>query len=68
VALVFARRGIGMFVAAGARRRLLTQRREQFAEHYVVPLVAEASRLGIAAGELTEMIREAARIQEDLKL
>jgi GntR family transcriptional regulator len=26
------RRGIGMFVAAGARERLLTQRRKDFAE------------------------------------
>src|SRR5580698_11030468 len=29
------RRGIGMFVAVGARRRLLAQRRERFAAHYV---------------------------------
>ncbi len=38
------RRGIGMFVAAGARMRLLAERRKQFAERYVRPLVAEASR------------------------
>ena len=52
------RRGIGMFVAAGARVRLLTERRKRFAERYVEPLVAEASRLGIDADELVALIRE----------
>ena len=46
------RRGIGMFVAAGARRRLLAQRRERFAAQYVEPLVTEAARLGIGTDEL----------------
>ena len=31
------RRGIGMFVATGARRRLLAQRRQRFAAQYVEP-------------------------------
>jgi GntR family transcriptional regulator len=52
------RRGIGMFVAAGARARLLDERRKRFAERYVEPLVAEADRLGIGADELAAMIRE----------
>ena len=52
------RRGIGMFVAAGARERLLGARRKQFAEQYVEPLVTEASRLGIDADELIALIRE----------
>ena len=51
------RRGIGMFVAAGARTRLLAERRRQFAERYVGPLVAEAGRLGIDADELVALIR-----------
>ena len=52
------RRGIGMFVAAGARGRLLAERRKRFAERYVEPLVAEASRLGIDTNELVALIRE----------
>ena len=51
------RRGIGMFVAAGARMRLLAERRKQFAERYVGPLVAEAGQLGIEADELVGLIR-----------
>jgi GntR family transcriptional regulator len=57
------RRGIGMFVAAGARERLLGARRNTFAERYVVPLVAEASRLGIDADELVALIRESSHAQ-----
>jgi GntR family transcriptional regulator len=56
--LVEKRRGIGMFVAVGARARLLAERRKQFAERYVEPLVAEATRLGIGADELVALIRE----------
>jgi GntR family transcriptional regulator len=51
-------RGIGMFVAAGARRRLLDDRRKRFAERHVDPLVAEAGRLGIDADELIELIQK----------
>ena len=58
------RRGIGMFVAAGARQRLLDQRRRQFSEHDVEPMVTEATRLGIGTGELVELIREAGRARE----
>ncbi len=57
------RRGIGMFVAAGARTRLLAERRKRFAERYVQPLVAEAGRLGIDADELVTLIRESSHGQ-----
>jgi DNA-binding transcriptional regulator YhcF (GntR family) len=57
-------RGIGMFVAAGARQRLLEQRRRQFTERYIEPMVAEAARLGIAADELVGLIREAGYARE----
>lgn len=52
------RRGIGMFVADGARQRLLGQRREQFAERYVRPMLSEAARLGIDSSELLVLIKE----------
>ena len=52
------RRGIGMFVASGARRRLLGQRRERFAAHYVEPLVTEAARLGIDTDDLIALVRQ----------
>ena len=57
------RRGIGMFVADGARRRLLERRRRRFAERYVEPMVAEASRLGIGPDELVALVRESSDVQ-----
>jgi GntR family transcriptional regulator len=52
------RRGIGMFVAAGAREQLMAARRKLFAEQYVDPMVAEAGRLGIDSDTLVSLIRE----------
>jgi DNA-binding transcriptional regulator YhcF (GntR family) len=52
------RRGIGMFVASGARKRLLGQRREQFVERFVRPMLTEATRLGIADEELAVLLKE----------
>ena len=62
------RRGIGMFVAGGARERLLNARRKRFAERYVQPLVAEASRLGIDHEALMTMVRESGHAQEGIKV
>jgi GntR family transcriptional regulator len=53
------RRGIGMFVAAGARDRLLADRRKRFAEEYVDRMVIEARRLGIDDDTLIAMVRDA---------
>lgn len=54
------RRGIGMFVAAGARQRLLGARRTRFTERYIEPMVAEANRLGIDADALLGLVRDSA--------
>lgn len=52
------RRGIGMFVADGARELLLTERRSTFAERYLDPLIAEARTLGLDAGDLARLLHE----------
>ena len=62
------RRGIGMFVAPGARTRLLAERRQRFAERYVEPLVAEAGRLGIDSDELVTLIRESGCAQRGTRV
>ncbi len=54
--ILYKRRGVGMFVAGGARNRLRERRRESFAEQYVRPLLAEADKLGIERDEITKMI------------
>jgi GntR family transcriptional regulator len=55
------RRGIGMFVADGARKRLLARRRAEFAERYIEPMLAEAARLGIDDGELIDLISQSSK-------
>jgi DNA-binding transcriptional regulator YhcF (GntR family) len=54
--ILYKRRGIGMFVSSGARAKLRSRRREQFAGRYLGPLLVEAQKLGLNATELKEMI------------
>ncbi|PVE17888.1 MULTISPECIES: GntR family transcriptional regulator [unclassified Arthrobacter] len=55
--ILYKQRGIGMFVATGARAALLQRRRDQFFDQYVRPLAVEARKLGISPSELAEMVR-----------
>lgn len=50
------RRGIGMFVAPGARERLREARTREFAERHVAPMVRAAIELDIPADGLREAI------------
>ena len=56
--VLYKRRGIGMFVATGAREQLRKRRRSEFAQQYVVPLLTEAEKLGISGTEISAMIDE----------
>jgi GntR family transcriptional regulator len=56
--VLYKKRGIGMFVTAGARDALIAQRRDRFHSEYVGPLVAEAAKLGISPAQLTAMIEK----------
>jgi GntR family transcriptional regulator len=58
------RRGIGMFVASGARATLLARRRAGFTDRYVEPLLTEATRLGIGSDELIALIKECSNERE----
>lgn len=54
--ILYKKRGIGMFVTTGAREQLLRRRREQFENAFVVPLLREATKLGVSPAELRAMI------------
>lgn len=54
--VLYKKRGIGMFVAVGAREVLRAQRREEFRKQYMQPLLREATVLDITTGELHSMI------------
>jgi GntR family transcriptional regulator len=54
--ILYKKRGIGMFVCAGAKEVLLTQRKEEFYNRFIVPLKKEAQHLGITVNELKELL------------
>ncbi|MDG0794324.1 GntR family transcriptional regulator [Cohnella ginsengisoli] len=56
--ILYKKRGIGMFVAAGAKASLVEKRKEQFFEQYVVTMMREAEKLGITQDQLADMVRK----------
>jgi GntR family transcriptional regulator len=54
--ILYKRRGLGMFVAAGAREKVLDKRKEAFFSHYVLPLILEAKKLDVTREEIVKMI------------
>lgn len=55
--ILFKKRGIGMFVADGAKKQLMGQRKEAFVANYVTGLLQEAKKLGISQAEIIDLIK-----------
>lgn len=55
--ILYKKRGVGMFVAKGAREKLMDKRRAVFYEKYVELLVREAKQLHIEEAEVVEWIK-----------
>lgn len=56
--ILYKKRGIGMFVAEGAKAQIINKRKEAFYENYVKSLLEEAKSLGISSDELVAMIKD----------
>ncbi len=56
--ILYKKRGIGMFVATGAKAQIRARRKEEFYEHYLQAILQEALHLGISKDELIEMIQQ----------
>lgn len=54
--ILYKKRGIGMFVATGAKKKITMKRKEHFFNDYVKNLLSEADSLGITKKELIAMI------------
>jgi DNA-binding transcriptional regulator YhcF (GntR family) len=54
--VVYKQRGIGMFIATGAKEQILSKRRQAFSRVYIEPLLTEAERLGIHPDEICSLI------------
>jgi DNA-binding transcriptional regulator YhcF (GntR family) len=58
--ILYKKRGIGMFVAEGAKEQIMKKKKEHFYDDYIKSLMAEARNLGITKQELIAMIEESA--------
>ncbi|MFT4086112.1 MAG: GntR family transcriptional regulator [Gordonia sp. (in: high G+C Gram-positive bacteria)] len=58
--ILYKRRGIGMFVATGARDKLLAERTAAFADRFIEPLMAEAHKLGLSGQNVIDLINHRA--------
>ncbi|OIJ15166.1 GntR family transcriptional regulator [Anaerobacillus arseniciselenatis] len=54
--IIYKKRGVGMFVAEGAREKLLENRKHVFADEYVLPMIQEAEKLGLSESDITDII------------
>ena len=54
--LLYKKRGLGMFVEKGSRQKLIGERKNKFADDFIVPAMREAKRLGIEKSEVLSII------------
>lgn len=56
--IIYKKRGVGMFVAEGAKEKLLSQRKEQFLDQYLLPMIEEAKKLGLSKEDISNMMNQ----------
>ncbi len=54
--VVYKKRGVGMFVAAGAVKKLFEKRKQEFSDKYISTLITEAKRLNLTKEDIFSMI------------
>jgi len=59
--VLYKKRGVGMFVATGAKESIRQKRRQNFYENFVRVLLEEAAKLEISAEEIITMIERGAK-------
>ncbi|MDZ7708239.1 MAG: GntR family transcriptional regulator [Trueperaceae bacterium] len=64
--VLYKRRGVGMFVAPGARERLREARRARFFEEVLDPAIEEARRIGVPIAELRSHLDASARPEDEV--
>lgn len=57
--ILYKKRGIGIFVAEGAKENILNRRRNEFFDHYVKKLLEEAASIGLDKNEVIKLIQSA---------
>ena len=55
--ILYKKRGIGMFVATGAKEMILKKRKEAFCKEFIDKLLYEADKLEISKSEIIEILK-----------
>ena len=55
--VLYKKRGIGMFVSAGAKEAILSRRKNEFHDNYVKKLLEEAASIGLGKEEVIQLIQ-----------
>ena len=55
--VLYKKRGIGMFVSAGAKEAILSRRKNEFYDNYVKKLLEEAASIGLGKEEVIQLIQ-----------
>ncbi|KHF41697.1 GntR family transcriptional regulator [Halalkalibacter okhensis] len=56
--IIYKKRGVGMFVAEGAKEKLVQNRKNEFADNFVLPMIQEAEKLGLTERDITGIIQK----------
>lgn len=56
--ILYRKRGLGVFVSAGARKKLVAERRRTFKDRFVKPMLREAMSLDLEVEDVLGIIRE----------
>ncbi|MCQ6561087.1 GntR family transcriptional regulator [Paenibacillus mendelii] len=59
--ILYKKRGLGMYVAAGAKKAIMTKRRDRFYNELVLKLLDEADKLEMSTEDIIEMIKQGKR-------
>jgi GntR family transcriptional regulator len=59
--ILYKKRGLGMYVAAGAKKTIMNKRRSRFLNELVLKLLDEADKLELTSDDVIEMIKQLKR-------
>ena len=54
--IIYKKRGVGMFVATGARQIILARRKKAFFQDYLFPMLEEAKKIGLSQDDVLKML------------
>lgn len=66
--VLYKKRGIGMFVSAGAKEAILSRRKNEFYDNYVKKLLEEAASIGLGKEEVIQLYNPAMKRKEAVRM